>query len=59
MTSEERNMLDDLLAVEDGIDATSVEFLEDIDRRDEKAGGEYDLSDKQEAWLRSLYERHC
>lgn len=47
-------MLDDLLAVEDGLSEWEVEFIDSLDRN-----RDVDLSDKQADKLKQLHERHC
>ena len=56
MTKDQRQMLNDLLDVEDGLTAWEVNFVDDIDTRDREADGSYRLTQRQERTLTRLWE---
>lgn len=55
MAAEHVKMLDALLALEEGLTAWEVEFVDDLDRN----WRDRELSDKQARALAAIYEKRC
>jgi len=54
MTEEERDWLNELLEIEEGLSSREVDFIESLSHRQTS-----ELSGRQHDWLKRLYEQHC
>ncbi|NLF32011.1 MAG: hypothetical protein GX591_14135 [Planctomycetes bacterium] len=50
-------MLDELLAVDDGLRGNEVDFIEDMANARRRYGDRWRLTPKQQAWLARIYDR--
>lgn len=59
MTITERNMLDRLLDLEEGLTEWECNFVSDLDKRDRARRSGIELSPKQSALLEKLWREKC